>query len=64
MLNSEAGILDGARFGDCCRVLVEGDKSAAGPQPFQDESAVPASPEGSVYIDAVVAPDQRVDRFV
>jgi len=64
MLNSEAGILYGARFGDCCRVLVEGDKSAAGPQPFQDAPAVPAPPEGSIDIDAVVAPDERVDRFV
>ncbi len=64
MLNSEAGILYGARFGDCCRVLVESDQSSAGPQPLQEEPAVPAPPEGSVDIDAVIAPQQRVDRLV
>ncbi len=64
VLNGEAGIHDGARLCDCCRILVEGHQCPGRAQPGQNCPAVPPSAEGAVHVDAIGPPDQGFDSLV
>src|SRR5690606_42137438 len=49
---------------DCLRVLVEAEQSSPLRQLLEDGSTVPSAPEGAIYIKALRANRQALQRFV